>query len=65
MRFADSGAAATDKHPKDYVAATGTLECRIVTRDNTGEGEFRDDAPFPTLTFPSDHALVCTELVEA
>ena len=67
VRFADKASSpATDKHPKDHVVfRAGTFECRIVTRDNTGEGEFLDDAPFPTLTFPSDHALVCTELVEA
>jgi hypothetical protein len=67
VRFVDKAASpATDKHPKDHIVfRAGTFECRIVTRDNTGEGEFLDDAPFPTLTFPSDHALVCTELVEA
>ena len=66
VRFADRGTSpATDKHPKDHILfRPGTFDCRIVTRDNTGEGEFLDDAPFPTLTFPSDHALVCAELVE-
>ena len=66
VRFAERATSpATDKHPKDHILfRLGTFECRIVTRDNTGEGEFVDDAPFPTLTFPSDHALVCAELVE-
>ena len=34
-------------------------------RDNTGEREFREDMVFPTLNFPSDHAIVsvlCTRI---
>lgn len=66
VRFAERATSpSTDKHPKDHIVfRLGTFDCRIVTRDNTGEGEFVDDTPFPTLTFPSDHALVCAELVE-
>jgi hypothetical protein len=66
VRFAERAtSSSTDKHPKDHIVfRLGTFDVRIVTRDNTGEGEFVDDTPFPTLTFPSDHALVCAELVE-
>ena len=37
-------------------------------RDNTGEREFREDMVFPTLNFPSDHAIVsvlCTRFARA
>lgn len=35
---------------------------KIVSRDNRGDGTFAEETPFPTLQFPSDHALVCAEL---
>ena len=58
--------ALTDKHPKDHIVFGGDKFSRvqIVMRDNTGDGTFVEDAPFPTLSFPSDHALVCATLCE-
>jgi hypothetical protein len=38
------------------------FSCRFVSRDNTGRGRFVSDAPFPTMSFPSDHAIVTAEL---
>jgi hypothetical protein len=66
VRFSERATSAlTDKHPKDHIVYRGdSFTARLVARDNTGEGEFIDDVPFPTLAFPSDHALVCAELVK-
>merc|ERR1712187_105088 len=58
----------TDRNPKDYIVydktqlePDGTPE-----RDNTGtRGKFDADAPFPTLHFPSDHAVLLTVLKAA
>jgi hypothetical protein len=65
----------TDRNPKDHVVfrapSTGGgpgpdrgpgFRVNLVTRDNTGDGNFMPDAPFPTLRFPSDHAVVSVEL---
>jgi hypothetical protein len=58
----------TDKNPKDYIVfdvaqlqADGPPE-----RDNQGKrGAFAPEAPFPTLRFPSDHAVLLTVLAPA
>lgn len=34
----------------------------VTIKDNTGRKYFDDDNPFPTLDFPSDHAIVATAL---
>jgi hypothetical protein len=68
----------TDRHPKDHVVfsrgyragagaksgsrAMAGFRAKLVSRDNSGDGTFLPDAPFPTLRFPSDHAAVCAEL---
>jgi hypothetical protein len=60
----------TDKNPKDHIvfragdlrAYAGGCVSGVVSRDNTGEGIFDADIPFPTLNFPSDHAIVCADL---
>lgn len=53
----------TDKHPKDHIVfGSNSFSTQIVQRDNTGDGQFIDDTPFPTMSFPSDHALVCATL---
>ena len=60
----------TDKNPKDHIvfragdfrAYAGGCVSGVVSRDNTGEGIFDAHIPFPTLTFPSDHAIVCVDL---
>ena len=38
------------------------MRCVSVGRDNTGNGEFNESMVFPTLKFPSDHAIVSTLL---
>lgn len=59
----------TDKNPKDHVLfQVGEVDqsegfvVNFVSRDNTGDGDFLPDVPFPTIGFPSDHAIVCAEL---
>lgn len=55
-----------DKNPKDFIlfydADLRTYE--LPSKDNTGEGKFLDDIVFPTLTFPSDHAITKAVLVD-
>jgi|TARA_B110000977_G_scaffold131783_1_gene167856 hypothetical protein len=67
----------TDKNPKDHIlfqisshlndldgceVQRAGFSTEIVSRDNTGTGTFAPHAPFPTLKFPSDHAIVSAEL---
>lgn len=56
----------TDRNPKDYVVFDkGALETvGTPARDNTGVrgAPYEVDAPFPTLRFPSDHAVLMTVL---
>ena len=61
--------ALVDRHPKDHVfVSSGTFavnsERSSRVNDVSDETVFRwvDDMPFPTLSFPSDHALVTFEL---
>lgn len=55
-----------DKNPKDFIlfydADLKTSE--LASKDNTGEGTFLNDIVFPTLTFPSDHAITKAVLVD-
>ena len=50
--------------PKDFVIFNKSqMRCRLDAslRDNTGDRRWRPDCLFPTLEFPSDHAIVeCT-----
>ena len=51
-----------DRNPKDYVLFSAkTFKASGSTLDNTGKREYKD-APFPTLTFPSDHGILRTTL---
>lgn len=54
----------SDCHPKDFVLFTrDVIECvALPKKDNTGELRFIENIDFPTLTFPSDHAVVSTIL---
>ena len=67
----------TDRNPKDHIlfqtssCTSDLVGCEVqrtgfsaktVSRDNTGTGTFLPRTPFPTLNFPSDHAIVCAEL---
>eukprot|EP00308_Calcidiscus_leptoporus_P004270 CAMPEP_0119373422 /NCGR_PEP_ID=MMETSP1334-20130426/25636_1 /TAXON_ID=127549 /ORGANISM="Calcidiscus leptoporus, Strain RCC1130" /LENGTH=512 /DNA_ID=CAMNT_0007391203 /DNA_START=49 /DNA_END=1587 /DNA_ORIENTATION=+ len=59
-----SSSAAVDKNPKDFVlfdCAAFSIEETL--KDNTGCREFIDNICFPTLDFPSDHAVVKTVLL--
>ena len=38
------------------IGAAG-FRVKLVSRDNNGDGTFLPEAPFPTLRFPSDHAV--------
>ena len=48
---------------KDWILtyASHTLEIAEVRRDNTGAGRFAPDSVFPSLEFPSDHAIVSAQ----
>jgi len=54
----------TDNHPKDWILFSGSVfdVAEAAVKDNTGKYSFTDGIDFPTLTFPSDHALVSTTL---
>mmetsp|Transcript_9743 Transcript_9743/g.14993 ORF Transcript_9743/g.14993 Transcript_9743/m.14993 type:complete len:575 (-) Transcript_9743:55-1779(-) len=50
-----------DVNPKDFILFGGSSFTPIKTwKDNTGEGTYTEDMAFPTLIFPSDHAIVST-----
>mmetsp|Transcript_38277 Transcript_38277/g.119504 ORF Transcript_38277/g.119504 Transcript_38277/m.119504 type:complete len:522 (-) Transcript_38277:105-1670(-) len=58
----------TDRNPKDYIVfdAKQLVPAGPPERDNTGKrGGFLAEAPFPTLNFPSDHALLLSVLKPA
>merc|ERR1712217_449123 len=47
-----------DRNPKDFILFTKDhFNAVEVWRDNTGKGEYVEDMVFPTLEFPSDHAV--------
>merc|ERR1712087_105791 len=47
-----------DRNPKDFVLFTKRDFQLVDTfRDNTGDHKYIDDMMFPTLKFPSDHAV--------
>ena len=48
-----------DRNPKDHILFY-EKDAKLhapPTRDNTGRGFYDNDIMFPTLTFPSDHAI--------
>jgi len=55
-----------DTNLKDWIIFHSShIQTSESQRDNTGEREFREDMVFPTLNFPSDHAIVsalCTRV---
>ena len=67
------GAEWIDRNPKDFILFNEkdrrVLSSSATQRDNTGKGPhvtaYRPKDPFPTLEFPSDHAVVSTVLVAA
>jgi hypothetical protein len=54
-----------DRNPKDFIVFfAADFAVRNVAKDNTGQrGKYTDGMVFPTLAFPSDHAITSTELV--
>ena len=53
----------TDRNPKDFILfKTGLFTPTALSSDNDGSGNFDASAPFPTLAFPSDHALLSSTL---
>ena len=54
-----------DKNPKDFILFFSDDYTPMWSRrDNTGDGIYINDMIFPTLTFPSDHAITSTLLLE-
>lgn len=50
-----------DVNPKDYILfAKKDFTVVETIKDNTGEMKYIEDMAFPTLTFPSDHAILTT-----
>jgi len=69
VNLASKRATNGDVNPKDHILFLNpdvhTRGCRLVCeagRDNTGSGDFKSDVTFPTLMFPSDHAIICAVL---
>jgi hypothetical protein len=52
-----------DVNPKDFILFSKTdFEVVSTWKDNTGEKKYQEGMPFPTLNFPSDHAILSTIL---
>jgi len=55
--------AKADKNMKDWIVFNqAQLEPSATAKDNTGKRHFIDNMVFPTMQFPSDHAIVSTVL---
>ncbi len=54
-----------DRNPKDFILFFASdFAVQSVAKDNTGiRGVFRNGEVFPTLSFPSDHAITSTSLL--
>lgn len=64
VRFEDTNIKG-DKNPKDFILFFNTDFTVVSTdKDNTGLHTYIDNMVFPTLTFPSDHAVTSTLLLE-
>ena len=62
VRFADR-LRKGQRNLKDWVIfSLAHFDAGPAARDNTGDGFFMPDAVFPTMAFPSDHALVSVTL---
>ena len=58
----DSPRSCACRAPQDHILATVESYFVKAARDTTGTRQFRD-APLPTKEFPSDHAIVHTEVL--
>lgn len=55
-----------DHNPKDHIVFRPTdFSVETVSRDNTGEGKFAELTVFPTIEFPSDHAVLHSTLASS
>eukprot|EP00929_Paragymnodinium_shiwhaense_P036756 TRINITY_DN19673_c0_g1_i1.p1 TRINITY_DN19673_c0_g1~~TRINITY_DN19673_c0_g1_i1.p1 ORF type:complete len:534 (-),score=94.69 TRINITY_DN19673_c0_g1_i1:397-1998(-) len=53
-----------DRNPKDFMLFTKHFQMQAdAVRDNTGRGSYVSNMVFPTLQFPSDHAVVAADIV--
>ena len=54
-----------DKNPKDFIMFfTSDFRVLSTSKDNTGERRYVENMVFPTLSFPSDHGITSTVLLE-
>ena len=54
-----------DVNPKDFILFNkNQWVVETTIKDNTGVREYRENVPFPSLDFPSDHGLLRTVLIE-
>ena len=54
-----------DKNPKDFILFFDSDFTVLATgKDNTGERKYIENMVFPTLSFPSDHGVTSTILIE-
>jgi hypothetical protein len=54
-----------DKNPKDFILFfDADFRVQSTTKDNTGRKVYVENMVFPTLSFPSDHGITSTVLVE-
>eukprot|EP00457_Paulinella_chromatophora_P002642 gb/GEZN01002647.1/.p1 GENE.gb/GEZN01002647.1/~~gb/GEZN01002647.1/.p1 ORF type:complete len:475 (+),score=72.79 gb/GEZN01002647.1/:325-1749(+) len=56
----------SDCNPKDFILFPADLyavRAGSSIRDNTGKATYTENMVFPTLLFPSDHAIISTEIV--
>ena len=54
-----------DKNPKDFILFFASdFNVLSTSKDNTGERKYVENMVFPTLSFPSDHGVTSTILIE-
>ena len=56
-----TGTAGSAFQPKDFILVSAdayTAQPATTAKDNTGKGAYREGSLFPTVTFPSDHAIL-------
>ena len=54
-----------DKNPKDFILFFDSdFQVISTTKDNTGRREYIENMVFPTLSFPSDHGITSTVLLD-
>lgn len=54
-----------DINPKDFILMeANTFSVLEATKDNTGQRKYKENMVFPTIDFPSDHAIISCALSE-